>query len=123
MAYKPLLYLNDIEIKNIVEFDDLASTQDGENSGRTPTLLMNRDILGRILSITVKLGITDKATGRSILNILKQPNINVRFLDSESDSYKNVDCYCVDPKKTLLTGMMDYYETMEFVLNSNARYD
>lgn len=33
MAYKPLLYLNDMEIKNIVEFDDLASTQDGENSG------------------------------------------------------------------------------------------
>lgn len=123
MAYKPLLFLNNLEIKNIVEYDDLASTQDGENSGRTPTLLMNRDILGRIMSITVKLGITEKATGRTILNILKQPNISVKFLDSETDSYRTVDCYCVDPKKTLLQGMMDYYESMEFTLNSNARYD
>lgn len=123
MAYKPLLYLNGTEIKNIVEYDDLASTQDGENSGRTPTLMMNRDILGRIMSITVKLGITDKATGRTVLNILKQPNITVKFLDSESDTYKTIDCYCVDPKKSLLQGMMDYYSSIEFVLNSNARYD
>lgn len=123
MAYKPLLYLNNMEIKNIVEYDDLASVQDGENSGRTPTLLMNRDILGRIMSITVKLGITDKATGRSILNILKQPNITAKFLDSETDTYKTVDCYCVDPKKVLLQGMIDYYESIEFVLNSNTRYD
>lgn len=123
MAYKPLLYLNDMEIKNIVEFDDLASTQDGENSGRTPTLSMNRDILGRIMSITVKLGITDKTTGRSILNLLKKPNIKVRFLDSETDMYKTIDCYCVDPKKTLLPGMFDFYQSLEFVLNSNGRYD
>ncbi|WP_304960325.1 hypothetical protein [Thomasclavelia cocleata] len=123
MAYKPLLYLNDMEIKNIVEFDDLASTQDGENSGRTPTLSMNRDILGRIMSITVKLGITDKTTGRSILNLLKKPNIKVRFLDSETDMYKTIDCYCVDPKKTLLPGMLDFYQSLEFVLNSNGRYD
>lgn len=123
MAYKPLLYLNDVEIKNIVEYDDLASTQDGENSGRTPTLQMNRDILGRIMSITVKLGITEAATVRTILNILKQPNIYVRFLDSETDSYKTIDCYCVDPKKTRLTGLIDYYESVEFTLNSNARYD
>lgn len=123
MGYRPLLFLNNVEIKNIIEFDDLASTQDGENSGRTPTLLMNRDILGRVMSITVKLGITDKATGRTILNILKQPNISVKFLDSETDGYKTINCYCVDPKKTLLPGMMDYYESMEFVLNSNSRYD
>lgn len=123
MAYRPLLYLNGNEIKNIVEFDDLASVQDGENSGRTPTLLMNRDILGRIMSISVKLGITDKTAGREILNILKSPNITVKFLDSETDTYKTVDCYCVDPKKALLPGMMDYYESIEFVLNSNARYD
>lgn len=123
MAYKPLLYLNNVEIKNIVEYDDLASTQDGENSGRTPTLKMNRDILGRIMSITVKLGITEAATVRTILNILKQPNISVRFLDSETDSYKTIDCYCVDPKKTRLSGMIDYYQSLEFVLNSNARYD
>lgn len=123
MAYKPLLYLNNVEIKNIIEYDDLASTQDGENSGRTPTLQMNRDILGRIMSITVKLGITEAATVRTILNILKQPNISVRFLDSETDSYKIIDCYCVDPKKTRLSGMIDYYQSLEFVLNSNARYD
>lgn len=123
MAYKPLLYLNDTEIKNIVEYDDLASTQDGENSGRTPTLQMNRDILGRIMSITVKLGITEASVVRTILNILKQPNISVRFLDSETDSYKTIDCYCVDPKKTRLTGLIDYYESVEFTLNSNARYD
>lgn len=123
MAYKPLLYLNSMEIKNIVEYDDLASTQDGDNSGRTPTLKMNRDILGRIMSITVKVGVTDAATIRSILNILKQPNINVRFLDSETDTYKTIDCYCVDPKKNRLPGMIDYYQSLEFVLNSNARYD
>lgn len=123
MAYKPLLYLNNVEIKNIIEYDDLASTQDGENSGRTPTLQMNRDILGRIMSITVKLGITEAAIVRTILNILKQPNISVRFLDSETDSYKIIDCYCVDPKKTRLSGMIDYYQSLEFVLNSNARYD
>lgn len=123
MAYKPLLYLNNVEIKNIVEYDDLASTQDGENSGRTPTLQMNRDILGRIMSITVKLGITEAATVRTILNILKQPNINARFLDSETDTYKTINCYCVDPKKTRLSGMIDYYQSLEFVLNSNARYD
>ena len=123
MSYKPLLYLNNVEIKNIIEYDDLASTQDGENSGRTPTLKMNRDILGRIMSITVKLGITEAATVRTILNILKQPNISVRFLDSETDSYKTIDCYCVDPKKTRLSGMIDYYQSLEFVLNSNARYD
>lgn len=123
MAFKPLLYLNGTEIKNIVEFDDLPSIQDGENSGRTPTLVMDRDILGRIMSITVKLGITDKATGRSILNMLKQPNITVKFLDSETDTYKTIDCYCVDPQKTLLPGMLDYYQDISFVLNSNARYD
>lgn len=123
MAFKPLLYLNGTEIKNIVEFDDLPSIQDGENSGRTPTLVMDRDILGRIMSITVKLGITDKATGRSILNILKQPNITAKFLDSETDTYKTIDCYCVDPQKNLLPGMLDYYQDISFVLNSNARYD
>lgn len=123
MAYRPLLYLNNIEIKNIVEYDDLASIQDGENSGRTPTLVMDRDILGRILSISVKLGITPKATGREILNILKQPNISVKFLDSETDTYKTINCYCVDPTKTLLPGMMDYYQSISFVLNSNVRYD
>lgn len=123
MAYKPLLYLNEIEIKNIVEYDDLPSIQDGENSGRSPTLQMNRDILGRVMSITVKLGVTEKSVVREILNILKNPNINVRFLDSETDTYKTIDCYCVDPKKTRMTGIMDYYQSLEFVLNSNARYD
>lgn len=121
--YKPLLYLNGIEIKNIVEYDDAPSIQDGENSGRTPTLSMDRDILGRVLSISVKLGITDKKTVRSILNILKSPNISTKFLDSETDTYKTVDCYCVDPKKTLISGLIDYYQELSFVLNINTRYD
>ncbi|MEG0314127.1 MAG: hypothetical protein RR646_02570 [Erysipelotrichaceae bacterium] len=121
--YKPLLYLNGIEIKNIVEYDDSPSIQDGENSGRTPTLSMDRDILGRVLSISIKLGITDKTTVRAILNILKSPNISTKFLDSETDTYKTVDCYCVDPKKTLIPGLIDYYQDLSFVLNINTRYD
>ena len=121
--YKPLLYLNNVEVKNIVDFNDLASIQDGENSGRTPTLTMNRDILGRILNITVKLGVTERSMGKELLNILKSPNIIVKFLDSETDGYSIIDCYCVDPKKTLLPGLMDYYQSMEFTLNSNERYD
>lgn len=123
MAYKPLLYLNGKEIKNIIEYDDLPSIQDGENSGRSPTLQMNRDILGRVMSITVKLGVTEKSVVREILNILKNPNISVKFLDSETDTYKTIDCYCVDPKKTLMEGLMDYYQEVEFTLNSNARFD
>ncbi len=75
------------------------------------------------MSITVKLGVTEKSVVREILNILKNPNINVRFLDSETDTYKTIDCYCVDPKKNRMTGIMDYYQSLEFVLNSNARYD
>ena len=53
--YRPLLYLNNKEIKSIVNFNDLASIQDGDNSGRTPNLTMTRDILGRVMSITVTL--------------------------------------------------------------------
>lgn len=121
--YKPLLYLNNIEVKNIIDYNDLASTQDGENSGRTPTLQMNRDILGRIMSITVKLGVTDRAIGKDLLNILKSPNIATKFLDSELDDYRTIDCYCVDPKKTLMPGLMNYYQSIEFTLNSNERYD
>lgn len=121
--YKPLLYLNNVEVKNIVDYNDLASIQDGENSGRTPTLQMNRDILGRILSLTVKLGVTERSEGKELLNILKDPNISVKFLDSETDEYKTMNCYCVDPKKVLLPGLMDYYQSMDFTLNSNERYD
>jgi hypothetical protein len=123
MAYKALLFLNDYEIKNIVDYDDLASTQDGENSGRTPSLKMTRDILGRVMSITVQLGITNGVTVRKILNILKKPNIEVKFLNSETNEYSTISCYCVDPKKKRLKGMMDYYESLEFVLNSNGRFD
>lgn len=123
MAYKALLYLNGVEVKNIVEYDDLPSIHDGENSGRSPSLKMNRDILGRIMSITVKLGITDKETGRSLLNTLKSPNISVKFLDSETDTYKTIDCYCVDPKKSLIPGLTNFYKEIDFVLNSNGRYD
>lgn len=121
--YKPLLYLNNKEIKEIVQYDDAPSIQDGENSGRTPTLSMDRDILGRILSINVSLGITSRAEGMLILNILKSPNITVKFLDSETDTYKTIDCYCVDPKKELLDGMMSYYKSITFELKSNTRFD
>lgn len=121
--YKPLLFLNDKEIKEITVFDDLPSIQDGENSGRTPTLSMDRDILGRILNINVTLGITPRSEAIALLNILKNPNITVKFLDSESDTYKIMDCYCVDPKKELLPGMMNYYSSLSFVLISNERYD
>lgn len=123
MAYKALLFLNEHEVKNIVDYSDLASVQDGENSGRTPTLKMNRDILGRIMSINVKLGVTSKAEVKTLLNILKKPNIKVRFLNSEIDDYSNVDCYCVDPKRTRLPGISDYYQSVEFTLNSNGRFD
>ncbi|MEG2253750.1 MAG: hypothetical protein RSC33_00315 [Vagococcus sp.] len=121
--YKPLLYLNNKEIKEIVQYDDAPSIQDGENSGRTPTLSMDRDILGRILSINVSLGITSRAEGMLIINILKSPNITVKFLDSETDTYKTIDCYCVDPKKELLDGMMSYYKSITFELKSNTRFD
>lgn len=121
--YKPLLFLNDKEIKEITVFDDLPSIQDGDNSGRTPTLSMDRDILGRILNINVTLGITPRSEAIALLNILKNPNITVKFLDSESDTYKIMDCYCVDPKKELLPGMMNYYSSLSFVLISNERYD
>ena len=121
--YRPLLYLNNKEIKSIVSFNDLASIQDGDNSGRTPNLTMTRDILGRVMSITVTLGIISRQDGADILKILKEPNINVKFLDSETDQYRIVDCYCIDPKKTLMPGLMDYYQNIEFILNSNERYD
>lgn len=123
MAYKPLLYLNDVEITNITDYDDLASIQDGEGSGRTPSLKMNRDILGRIMSINVRLGITKGSTVREILNILKKPNINVKFLNSETDDYSIIECYCIDPKKQRLPGLMDYYKSVEFKLVSNGRFD
>lgn len=121
--YRPLLYLNNKEIKSIVNFNDLASIQDGDNSGRTPNLTMTRDILGRIMSISVTIGVISRKDGMDILNILKEPNITVKFLDSETDEYRTVDCYCIDPKKTLMPGLMDYYQNIEFVLNSNERYD
>lgn len=123
MAYKPLLYLNGKEVKHITAYDDLASIQDGENSGRTPTLVMDRDILGRIMSISVTVMWITKAEGMSLLNILKQPNITTKFLDSEKNDYSTMDCYCVDPQKKLANGYIDYYESISFVLNSNARYD
>ncbi len=123
MGYKALLYLNGKEIKNITSYNDLPSIQDGQDSGRTPGLVMDRDILGRIMNISVNLGITSRADGREILNILKSPNISVKFLDSETDTYKTIDCYCIDPQKELLEGLIDYYKTISFVLNSNRRYD
>ena len=39
MAY---LIIDGVEIKNLVSYDHLLSTQDGEDSGRNPALVMNR---------------------------------------------------------------------------------
>jgi len=121
--YKPLLYINNYEVKNIIAYDDLASVQDGENSGRVPTLTMHRDILGRIMSINVTVGVSPVSEVRTLLGILKNPEITVRFLDTETDSYKTINCYCVDPQKERLEGMMDYFRSLSFVLNSIERYD
>ncbi|OCN03597.1 hypothetical protein A4S06_05395 [Erysipelotrichaceae bacterium MTC7] len=123
MAYKTLLVIDGVTINNIVSYDDLASTQDGEKSGRVPSLHMNRDILGRIMSIDVTLGITPVNEGMVILNLLKNPEMRVQFRDSETDTLKTIECYCVDPKKSRLEGMMDYFETIQFQLVSIARYD
>ena len=68
MAY---LIIDGYEVKNLVDYDDLLSTQDGENSGRNPSLFMNRDILGRILSITAKVGITPQSEAQVLLQKLK----------------------------------------------------
>lgn len=123
MAYKTLLIIDGVTIHNIVAFDDLPSTQDGDNSGRVPSLQMNRDILGRIMSIEVTLGITPASTVQTILNLLKNPTMTVQFRDSESDALKTINCYCIDPQKERLEGMMDYYKSVQFRLVSNGRYD
>jgi hypothetical protein len=123
MAYTQLLYINDYAVPNLTSYDDLLSEQDGENSGRTPTLKMNRDILGRIASITAKVEFVDRATGQKILNILKKHNITVKFLNSETGNYSTISCYCVDPKKELAVGLMSYYKYIEFTLNSNSKFD
>lgn len=72
MAY---LIIDGVEIKNLVSYDDLLSTQDGEDSGRNPALVMNRDILGRILSITAKVGVTPQAEASKLLKLLKNPKM------------------------------------------------
>jgi len=123
MTYRPLLYIDDYEVPNITEYDDLLSEQDGENSGRTPNLTMNRDILGRIASISVKLGATEGNIVRKILDILKKSDITVKFLNSETNDYSTISCYCIDPKKERLPGIQDYYKSMEFSLISNRRFD
>lgn len=119
-----ILEIDGYEIANIVAYDDLPSTQDGENSGRNPNLTMNREILGRVLSINVKLGITHASVAEIILNKLKNPSMVVRFHNSETNELDTCNSmYCVDPKKVRLTGMFDYYESIEFTLNSNGRWD
>jgi hypothetical protein len=123
MAYKTLLIIDGTTINNIVSYNDLPSTQDGDNSGRVPSLQMNRDILGRIMSIDVSLGITPATDVQMILNLLKNPNMVVQFRDSESDTLKTINCYCIDPEKERLEGMMDYYKSVQFRLVSNGRYD
>lgn len=119
--YKPVLYLNGAEIKNITSYNDLLSEQDGENSGRTPNLNMHRDILGRLLSITAKVEYLTFDEGKALLNILKNHSIQVKFLNSETGSYSTVSCYCVDPKKEQIPG--GYFKLIEFTLNSNGRFD
>lgn len=123
MAYKQLLYIDGYEVPNITSYDDLLSEQDGENSGRTPNLNMNRDILGRIASISVKLGPTEGSVVRKILGILKKSDITVKFLNSETNNYSTISCYCIDPKKEKLATMGDYYKSLDFTLVSNRRFD
>lgn len=121
MAY---LIIDGYEVKNLVDYNDLLSTQDGEDSGRNPALIMNRDILGRILSITVKVGVTPKSEAKILLQKLKNPAMSVQFCNSETDKMETCSSmYCVDPKKTRLEGMFDYFKEIEFTLNSNAKYD
>lgn len=119
--YKPLLYLKGKEIKNLTSYNDLLSEQDGENSGRTPTLIMHRDILGRLLSITAKVEYVTLAEGMELLNILKDHSIQAKFLNSETGEYSTASCYCVDPKKEMIPG--GYFKSIEFTLNSNRRFD
>lgn len=123
MAYKQLLYINGYEVPNIISYEDLLSEQDGENSGRTPNLNMNRDILGRIANISVKLGPTEGSVIRKILAILKKNDITVKFLNSEINDYSIISCYCIDPKKEKLATMGDYYKSLDFTLVSNGRFD
>ncbi len=123
MAYKQLLYINGYEVPNIISYEDLLSEQDGENSGRTPNLNMNRDILGRIANISVKLGPTEGSVIRKILAILKKNDITVKFLNSEINDYSIISCYCIDPKKEKLATMGDYYKSLDFTLVSNGRVD
>lgn len=119
-----ILEIDGYEITNIVDYDDLPSTQDGENSGRNPNLTMNREILGRVLSINVKLVITHKSVAEIILKKLKNPSMVVRFHNSETNKLDTCNSmYCIDPKKNRLEGMFDYYESIEFTLNSNERWD
>lgn len=121
MAY---LIIDGYEVKNLVDYDDLLSTQDGENSGRNPSLFMNRDILGRILSITAKVGITPQSEAQVLLQKLKNPTMSVQFYNSEKGGMETCSSmYCVDPKKVRLSGMFDFFESIEFTLNSNSKYD
>lgn len=121
MAY---LKINGVEITNLVEYDDLLSTQDGDDSGRNPALVMNRDILGRILSITAKKGVCTQAEGMQLLNLLKNPEMSVEYYNSETGKMETCSSmYCVDPKKSRVEGMFNYFKEIEFTLNSNQKYD
>ena len=119
-----ILEIDGYEITNIIDYDDFLSTQDGETSGRNPNLTMNREILGRILSINVKIGVTSASKAKTILNKLKNPTMLVRFHNSEKNALDTCNSmYCVDPKKNRLEGMFDTFESIEFTLNSNERWD
>ena len=121
MAY---LFIDGVEIKNLVSYDDLLSTQDGEDSGRNPALVMNRDILGRILSITAKVGVTPQAEASKLLKLLKNPKMSVKYYNSETGKMETcASMYCVDPKKTRVDGLFSYFKEIEFTLNSNKKYD
>lgn len=121
MAY---LIIDGVEITNLIEYDDQLSTQDGEDSGRNPALVMNRDILGRILSITAKKGVCSQSEGTQLLNLLKNPTMSVQYFNSETGQMETcASMYCVDPKKSRVEGMFDYFKEIEFTLNSNRKYD
>lgn len=118
------LKIDGVEITNLVEYDDLLSTQDGEDSGRNPALVMNRDILGRVLSITAKKGVCTQEEGKQLLNLLKNPEMVVQYYNSETGQVETCNSmYCVDPSKSRVEGMFDYFKEIEFTLNSNQKYD
>lgn len=118
-----LLKIDGIVIRNLTGYAPLLSQQDGENSGRNPNLDMNRDILGRIVNITVKVGYCYQDEMKQLLSLLNNPQMQVEYFLPEIGAMISGSFYCVDPKPIIKSWNPVVYEEMEFVLVSNGRYD